>query len=45
MNCSTLCVGTQPQTLRVCETQSAPVGVPTRSMGTIKAIKQTAPTA
>ncbi len=32
----TLCVGMQPQTLRVCGTQSVPGGVPTRSVGTIK---------
>ena len=32
----TLRVGTQPQTLRVCGTQSVPGGDPTRSVGTIK---------
>ena len=32
----TLCVGMQPQTLRVCGTQSVPGGVPTQSVGTIK---------
>ena len=32
----TLCVGMQPQTLRVCGTQSVPGGVPTQSVATIE---------
>ena len=37
----TLRVGMQPQTLRVCGTQSVPGGVPTRSVGTIEKNQRT----